>query len=243
MRLATLFFLLAASSALTAEKPKVLLLGDSISIGYTPTVKTLLADEAEVSRPMRNEKAAENCQYTAYGVENLDRWLGDTKWSVIHFNFGLHDLKYIDDKFPRPPKVKERDQAIKKNPAARQLASVEEYAANLEKIVLRLKQTDARLLFCTTTPVPPDAGGRIADDSIQYNKAALAVMKKHGVPVNDLHAFAQDRLAEIQRPRDVHFTKEGSAVLGAEVVRVIRKALTTAPGKKAPAKPAGTSSP
>ena len=28
-------------------------------------------------------------------MANLDKWLGDGNWDVIHFNWGLHDLKYM----------------------------------------------------------------------------------------------------------------------------------------------------
>src|SRR5690242_7520015 len=70
--------------------PRVLIIGDSISIGYTPYVKEMLAGEADVDRP------AENCQGTKNGIGKIDQWLGDTKWDVIHFNFGLHDLKHVD---------------------------------------------------------------------------------------------------------------------------------------------------
>src|SRR5688572_1778820 len=72
--------------------PRVLLLGDSISMGYTVPVRERLKGVANVHRP------AANCGPTERGVANLDKWLGDGKWDVIHFNFGLHDLKYVDGK-------------------------------------------------------------------------------------------------------------------------------------------------
>ena len=77
--------------------PKVLILGDSISIGYTPLVQKALEGEAHVFRPMRSEKGAENCEGTTYGVTELERWLqiDGGGWDVIHFNFGLHDLKRV----------------------------------------------------------------------------------------------------------------------------------------------------
>ena len=46
------------------ERARVLLLGDSISIGYTPFVRSMLQKEAVVIRPMRDEKNAENCAGT-----------------------------------------------------------------------------------------------------------------------------------------------------------------------------------
>ncbi|MCH2583659.1 MAG: SGNH/GDSL hydrolase family protein, partial [Planctomycetes bacterium] len=72
--------------------PRVLLIGDSISIGYTVGVRELLSGKANVHRPLTN------CGPTTKGVKELDKWLGDKSWDVIHFNFGLHDLKYLGPK-------------------------------------------------------------------------------------------------------------------------------------------------
>ena len=71
--------------------PRVLVIGDSISIGYTLGVRALLRGKANVHRP------AENCRHTDIGLEKLEEWLGDQPWDVIHFNWGLHDLKYVDE--------------------------------------------------------------------------------------------------------------------------------------------------
>ena len=70
-----------------AGLPRVLLIGDSISIGYTVTVRTELAGKANVHR------IPENGADTANGLKKIDDWLGDSHWDVIHFNWGLHDLK------------------------------------------------------------------------------------------------------------------------------------------------------
>jgi hypothetical protein len=68
--------------------PNVLIVGDSISIGYTKPVAELLKDVANVQRPNAN------CGDTTSGLNSLTRWLGETKWDVIHFNWGLWDLCY-----------------------------------------------------------------------------------------------------------------------------------------------------
>ena len=67
--------------------PRVLLIGDSISRGYTIPVRAALAGKANVHR------APENCGATTNGLAKIDGWLGGQKWDVIHFNFGLHDAK------------------------------------------------------------------------------------------------------------------------------------------------------
>lgn len=65
--------------------PRVLLIGDSVSRGYTQAVRKALAGKANVHR------APENCGPTANGLKKIDVWLGSGKWDVIHFNFGIHD--------------------------------------------------------------------------------------------------------------------------------------------------------
>jgi len=194
-----------------AGLPRVLLLGDSISMGYTVPVRTRLPGHANVHRP------TENCGDTARGVAALDQWLGSGKWDVIHFNFGLHDLKFLDDKG-----------ALVAPDKGRQVASLAGYEKNLREIVVRLKRTGARLIFATTTPVPAGSAGRIQGDELRYNEVAVKVMKENGVAIDDLHAFVVPRQALIQRPKNVHFTDEGYAQLAEVVVASIGSALPPA---------------
>jgi len=67
--------------------PSVLLIGDSISRGYTIATRNALAGKANVHR------APANCGPTATALKHLDVWLGKRDWDVIHFNFGIHDRK------------------------------------------------------------------------------------------------------------------------------------------------------
>lgn len=67
--------------------PRVLLIGDSISRGYTLAARKALAGMANVHR------APENCGPTANGLKKLSVWLGEGHWDIIHFNFGIHDRK------------------------------------------------------------------------------------------------------------------------------------------------------
>lgn len=192
-----------------AGLPRVLLIGDSISIGYTLPVRELLSGAANVHRIPTNGGP------TTRGVESIDQWLGTEKWDVIHFNWGLHDLKYVDA----------QGNLLQVVDQGRPQVSLADYERNLETLVTRLKQTGAKLIFATTTPVPEGAAGRIPADAPRYNEAALRVMYKHGVAVDDLYAFALPRLSEIQLPKNVHFSAEGSRALAEAVTASIRQAL------------------
>lgn len=181
--------------------PRVLLIGDSISIGYTLDVRKLLAGKANVHRiPM-------NGGPTTRGLAQIDRWLGTNHWDVIHFNWGLHDVV---------PMTNGQNQV-----------ELPAYAANLRELVAKLKATGAKLIWATTTPVPEGkvTPPRKPADVPRYNEAALRVMREAGIAVNDLYAFASPRLAEIQLPANVHFTPEGSAQLARPVAESIAEAL------------------
>ena len=197
--------------------PNVLILGDSISIGYTLGVRKALAGKANVFRPMSGNQPA-NCSGTTAGVAQIDQWLGDRKWDVIHFNWGLHDLKHVES----PGSSKASD-----NPADPQQAPVDVYAKNLAQIVTRLKATGARLVFATTTPVAPGTSkpAREPEAPPKYNAAALALMKEHGIRINDLFGFCNPQLEKLQIPKNVHFTQAGSEALAGEVARVLLEEL------------------
>jgi|GEM_PF-2643645 len=193
----------------TAGLPRVLLIGDSISIGYTLDTRAMLKGKVNLHRIPVNGGA------TGRGLQEIDKWLGAGKWDVIHFNWGLHDLKYVvpgAGKLAMPPEGKRVE------PVAR-------YAANLDKLVKRMRKTGAKLIFATTTPVPEGCRGRVAGDAKIYNTAAIKVMKANSVSVNDLYAFALPRLKTIQRPANVHFLPAGSKALATQVAAKILTAL------------------
>ena len=188
-----------------AGLPRVLLIGDSISIGYTLQVRKLLEGRANVHRIPVNGGATE------VGLEKMNKWLGNGKWDVIHFNFGLHDAKHKS--------------------ATEFRASREQYADNLRKLIALMKPTGAKLIFATTTPIPKGgklSPSRIFDDIEARNEIARKVMSENGVSVDDLYGTILPQVAEVGRPNDVHFKPEGYDVLARAVATSIEAQL---PGK------------
>ncbi|WP_342803688.1 SGNH/GDSL hydrolase family protein [Pontiella sulfatireligans] len=189
-------------------RPDILLIGDSISIGYTVDVRKKLKGRADVFRIPTNGK------YAAFGVENLDQWLGKRKWDVIHFNWGLWDICY------RNPESKNQGHRDKEKGSL--TATPEQYRKSMDAIVARLKQTDAVLIWCTTTPVPEFEAGRKVGDEIRYNGIVEEIAIKHGIRINDLHSHALLKLPEVQKKKgDVHFTNEGYIYLAGKVAQEI----------------------
>ena len=190
--------------------PRVLLIGDSISIGYTLTTRESLKNKANLHRIPTNGGP------TTKGLANIEAWIGKGKWDVIHFNWGLHDLKYMgpngENLFP-----KEKGGKVQ--------VPLADYEKNLEKLTARLKDTGAKLIWRNTTPIPPGSKGRYVGDSVKYNEAAARVMKKHNVPTHDLYTISKKRMKELMKPANVHYTAEGSRVLGKDVARIVIEAL------------------
>lgn len=201
---------------------RVLLLGDSISIGYTPFVQEALDGTAVVIRPRKGDEprkgAPENCAGTTRGMKHIERWLaidgGD--WDVIHFNFGLHDLKRVQ------PDTGENSN----DPSDPRQASLFTYQEQLSQLVARLEETGAQLVFATTTPVPEGdlRPYREPEDAMTYNGVAALVLHNSGIAINDLFQFVTEYPEPIQRPEDVHFTEAGSRALGRRVAEAILEA-------------------
>ena len=81
------------------DLPNVLLIGDSISMQYTMGVREKLAGIANVYR------APDNCRSTRQTRREIDKYLGEMRWDVIHFNWGIHDLTHLNasGKVASPP--------------------------------------------------------------------------------------------------------------------------------------------
>lgn len=185
-----------------AGLPRVLLIGDSISMGYTLPVRKLLEGKANVHRIPTNGGPTKN------GVANIAKWLGSGKWDVIHFNWGIHDLKHMPD-------------------GKRQVEPAD-YEANLRKLVATLKATGAKLVWASTTPIPegelnpPRTFGQVKE----YNDIAARVMTESGVAINDLNAWMTPRFEEFHKPKDLHYTEAGSEFLAQKVAAAITEALS-----------------
>ena len=191
--------------------PRVLLIGDSISMGYTLDVREMLKGKANVHRIPTNGGPTTN------GLKNIKAWLGDSKWDVIHFNWGLHDLKYIAED---PSK-----RADPKAPGSHLQVPLADYEKNLTELVKIMQATGAKLIWCNTTHVPAGSDGRVEGDEAKYNEAAARVMTSAGIPTDDLRAHAAAKLTEVQLPANVHYSPAGYHYLAEKVAAVIAENL------------------
>jgi len=198
--------------------PKVLIIGDSISMGYTGKVRELLTGKAEIVRARTDKGKVINCGSSEMGLAGIDGWLGETKWDVIHFNWGLWDICY------RNPESKIQGNRDKVHGTV--TATPEVYEANLRQLVAKLKATGAKLIWATTTPVPDSEIGRKQGDAAKYNAIAAKVMKENGIAIDDLYSHMLPVAKEYYiGPGNVHYTKEGSGFLAVKVAAAIEDAI------------------
>lgn len=207
----TLFFMLILIwSGCAKHKPKILIVGDSISLGYTPYVREDLQGIAQVYHNRGN------AQHTGTGLDSIETWIGTKDWDIIQFNWGLWDLCY------RHPDSKTQGNRDKVHGTI--TYELEDYGKNLDSIVQWMKaKSDAKLIFVTTTYVPEDEAGRYQEDAIRYNQLAKRIMEENGVVINDIYEASRRIHRHYGKDSgDVHYLPEGYRALAKEITDFLK---------------------
>jgi lysophospholipase L1-like esterase len=191
---------------------KVLLIGDSIRMGYEDIVRRGLEGVAEVWAPKENGRDSRNV------LAHAESWMARQSATLIHVNCGLHDIK-------RPPGSVE--------PAV----PLQEYRRNVRQILTGALESGATAIWALTTPVNQEwhhenkPFDRFQRDVIAYNGAAAAIARELGAEVEDLYQLimhaGRDRLLLHD---GVHYNVEGYRLLGDAVAERIRLALSDRAG-------------
>jgi len=221
--------------------PNVLIIGDSISLHYTPFVVAELAGKANVFHS--GGKWGCNASSTtvslkkqkASGKHAIELWLNfqanthfcgkkapgapkprdydlskmNLKWDVVVANWGLWDVSRYG------------------GPDSKTATSLEQYRENMETLFRCMAATEARLIWVSTTPVPPtNLRNRRDEDVVAFNAVAAAVAKKHEAEICDLYSLVKPKITPKWRkkndPNEVHFSKElGSPLLGKHVAAAV----------------------
>ncbi|NNE91610.1 MAG: SGNH/GDSL hydrolase family protein [Verrucomicrobiales bacterium] len=186
--------LIPATAAPEKNLPRVLYLGDAVHQQIVQEAAGELRGKVEFVFP---RILAEN---THSALEKLDEILGDEKWDLIYFNYGLGDLIYKD------PSTREI-RAMSKFAGGIRVSKPAKYQENLEAIVKRLKKTEAKLMWGTTTPMIkvnafPGYRGNLfdANSEQEYNAIAARIMEQHRIPVCDVHSYILSKFG----PDDSH---------------------------------------
>jgi lysophospholipase L1-like esterase len=184
--------------------PKVVLIGDSIRMGYAPVVRQELTDEAEVWAPAENGGTSQNV------CEHLQAWIVAQQPDLVHVNCGLHDIRTAFG-------------------ASAKAIGIGAYRANVTHIVTGALGTGAQVIWATTTPVnhawhhANKDFDRFEADVRAYNEVAVEVAQSLGASLNDLYGLVMTAGRDaLLLPDGVHFRPIGYELLGKTVAQAIR---------------------
>lgn len=170
--------------------PRVLFIGDSITQGVYPEVESLLSGKAHCARVCTSRFLSDPVYF-----QELALVVGQYRFSVIHFNNGLHGWAFDES----------------------------QYAAGLPVLVqfLRDRAPEARLIWAQSTMVRK-AGTSGLDDArvIARNRLAAEAMSAAGIAVNDLHALTSSH-PESLSPDNIHYQPEGYKLIAAQVAQMV----------------------
>lgn len=182
---------------------KVVLIGDSIRGGYQPFVQRKLKGEIEVVGPKPN------CRHSLWALDHFHEWVEMEKPDLVHFNFGIHDVSPQPDGEPQ--------------------ILIDQYRLCLSRFIDKAEAIDVKMIWATCTPLfktskeTPMSEWEKRVDIEEYNAAALEVVERRGVPVNDLHSVIMNHgYLKCVRLDGCHMEPEGNEVLSDAVVKAIR---------------------
>jgi len=182
------------------QRPRVLLIGDSILNGYMKTVTAALDGKAYVDAWVNPYNQSEHLNRLLAEV------LANGPYDVVHFNMGLHGWQ----------KGRIKDGTF--GPLTK--AYVE---------VIRAKLPRARILWASSTPVtvkdrPTELDPEINPIIVEHNRMAAGVMAELRVPVNDFYALLAPRL-ELARGDQFHWKGEAYQILAKTVTESVLREL------------------
>lgn len=184
---------------------KIVLIGDSIRMGYDKYVKEALDGVAEVYYP------PENCRFSQYTARFLHEWKNKGEWpddiDLVHWNVGLWDVAELFDDGP--------------------LSSTEHYAEMLRRIDKRIRFLfpNAKVIFATSTAIREEGYSHAfhRHNAIieQYNAVALETLKGTDTLINDLYSHTVKAPADCCSDMTHYNTPKGAAYMGGKVLAAI----------------------
>ena len=186
----------------------ILLIGDSIRLGYDKSVRKTLEGYATVLFP------EENCRFASYVLRYFHEWLGKINGEeidVVHWNAGLWDCLRLFEEEPHTP--------------------LDVYAYYIDRICIRIKKLcpNAKVIFATSTRVLSEKMSkrfkRYNEEIEKYNEVAVEVVKKHGFAVNDLYAVSAGLPEEAHSDAVHYYTPMGTEAFTNQVLAFLTPAL------------------
>ncbi len=186
---------------------KVLLLGDSIRMGYDDFVKEELKEYEVYYDPDDNGRFI---AYTIWQFNQLYKKYGP--FDIVHFNAGYWDMNHED-------------------PLGRPETPLNDYLHMLDRLIDLIRDVKATPIFSLTTPIynmDEDQDGYTKtyyrDEWVrEYNTHAKFLMEERGVKVIDLYSLLLDGPHYYKCSDSLHLTQEGYKKCALKIAEEIRK--------------------
>ena len=192
---------------------KILLIGDSIRMGYDKYVKDALANVAEVAYPQTN------CRFANFVLRYAHEWKKEVNFTddvdLVHWNAGLWDVLELFGDEPITP--------------------IDTYKEMIKRIDKRLRFLfpKAKFVFATCTCVCEEMSNpdftRKNENIKKYNQYALEALKDTDTIINDLYSLTETFPREYHSDWVHFYTPKGTEIIGGRVLSVICKLLDVEP--------------
>jgi hypothetical protein len=192
---------------LDPKLPRVLLVGDSILIGYRNMV----------IRSLEGKACVDTWTNPYYQSEGYNRRLAEVlthgPFTVIHINTGLHGFQ--EGRIP--------------------FGAYEPLTQSLLDVILR-NYPDVKIIWANTTPVISKDIPRTLDNSInpiivEHNRMAANVMVRNHVSVNDFYSLLTEHM-DLSKGDQFHWTEPAYRILAnTATASIVKKLESTEEGK------------
>lgn len=177
-------------------KPRILVIGDSISLGHTPYLEEKLTDYQVIHSPG-------NAMSSAYGATHIEKWASSSDtWEICLLNHGLHDI--FDGK--KTPHL--------------------DYLKHIGHELNVLAKNCKRRMFLTSTVVPRNTIGRKNEDVVIYNTIIKSFLETFPeVKICDLYQKSETipyLYKNAEQQNNVHFTVWGDERLATYILQCMK---------------------
>lgn len=217
-----IFITLLLANCQTPKK-EIFLIGDSISIEYTPYLKEDIKDFANLERKEDDGTALKNLD-VPMGANG-----GDSQMVLDYLQHKIQDPEFVPDYVILNCGLHD----IKRNPQSNAIQINENlYSKNLAQIFKLLKDKDIQPIWIRTTWVVDSihnekskAFYRYHADAKRYNEIADSICSSNGIPIIDLYTFSKNQGIESIRDH-IHYLpkaqKEQADFIAEELMKYIK---------------------
>jgi len=182
------------------DRPRVLLVGDSITRDYYKAVEDKLQGKAVVCRLATSKSLGDPAL-----LDEVRLVLGQAKFDVIHLNNGMHGWGYTEDEYAKA--VPDLVTAIRKAAPGAKLVWA---STTPVRVAGKVDQFDPKT------------------ERVKARNAAVAeVMRRESIPVNDLFTLVAEK-PEWFSNDGIHLNAKGSAALSEQVAAHVLKVIAGA---------------